>query len=279
MKYKSYTPLRYPGGKTCLYDTIKNIVYENQLNNKIYVEPYSGGFGLGLKLMLNNDMEQFVINDYDYHIYAFWKCVFLHTKQLIEKIVDTEITIKEWHKQKQIYNDYKKYTILEVGFSTLFLNRTNYSGILKSGPIGGFNQTGKYKINCRFNKDKLIEIIRSISKFKKNVKIYNYDAIELIKKLQPVEKDIFYNFDPPYVKKGKELYLNAYNQNDHINLQKAVSNIGTKWVMTYDDTDFIRNLYRESLFTMKILSYSAGSKRKANELFISNFYSEKQINN
>ena len=262
--------LRYPGGKAKIYKKVSEIISANDLSSKTYCEPYSGGFGLGLKLMLNGDIEKFIINDYDRHIYSFWKSVFCHTKKLIEKIRNTDITIEQWHIQKEIYNNPKGRTIVEIGFSTLFLNRTNFSGILMSGPIGGFKQTGKYKINCRFNKEGIIELIKKVASHKKKVKIYRKDAVKLIDMLKPTEQDIFYNFDPPYVNKGEELYLNAYKQKDHIELSKKIDKIDTEWIMTYDNVELIKGLYSKyNQFTFDLL-YTVSSKRTEKELMISN---------
>jgi len=262
--------LRYPGGKAKIYPVVKNIIETNNLRDKIYVEPFSGGFGLGLKLMLNGDIKSFIINDFDRHIYSFWKSVFTHTKKLIEMIENTDVTIEQWRIQKNIYMNPKGHSILEIGFSTLFLNRTNFSGILMSGPIGGFNQRGSNKLGCRFNKDKLIELIRKIASHKKNVKVYRKDAVKLIRKLKPSEQDIFYNFDPPYVNKGKELYLNAFERKDHVVLKDEISRVKTKWIMTYDNVDLIKNLYAEYNQSEFDLLYSVSSKRKERELMISN---------
>lgn len=270
--FKTISLLRYPGGKAKIYDFIKNIINKYGLNNRTYVEPFSGGFGLGLKLLLNNDVSNVIINDYDIHIYSFWKCVFYDTKNLIKKIEITPINVQEWKKQKEIYNNFNNYNTLEIGFSTLFLNRTNYSGILKGGPIGGFEQQGKYKIDCRFNKQRIIMYLLELSKLKKQVEVYNLDAIALIHKLKNRENDLFYNFDPPYVKKGQELYLNAFERQDHINLRNEVVAINTDWIMTYDNEKFIEELYKEFFLSSQILTYSVNTKRRVKELFISNFF-------
>lgn len=263
--------LRYPGGKAQLYNFVRDLISKHNFKEKIYVEPFSGGFGLGLKLLVNNDVGQVIINDLDRHIYCFWKCVFYHTTRLIKKINETEISIQEWFKQKEIYNNSSQYGLVDVGFSTLFLNRTNYSGILKSGPIGGFKQEGDYKINCRFNKELIINNILKVSNYKENVQIFNFDATSLIKRLKNSEHSIFYNFDPPYVVKGHELYLNAYEEKDHKKLMTKISEIDTHWIMTYDDTELIRHLYNNYFIDELSLVYSVTTKRKANELIISNF--------
>jgi DNA adenine methylase len=136
--------------------------------------------------------------------------------------------------------------------------------------MGGINQKGKYKIDCRFNKKTMIESIRLISKYKDRVEVYNMDAKELIKYLNSREKHLFYNFDPPYVNNGIKLYLNAFELQDHIDLRDEVKNVNTEWIMTYDNVELIKDLYED--FTKKEfdLLYSICNKRKEKELFISN---------
>ena len=72
--------------------------------------------------------------------------------------------MKEWEKQKRIYENTRSEFLL--GFATFFLNRTNYSGVITGGPIGGFEQKGQWKIDARFNKKSLIDRIERISYFK-----------------------------------------------------------------------------------------------------------------
>ncbi len=148
---KTFSPLRYPGGKGNLYEKIREIMRENNLLDRTYTEPFAGGFGIGLNLMLNGDVKDFIINDFDNHIYSFWQSVFFETNELIKLIYDVKIDLETWNTQKEIYDNQQNYTLLEVGFATFFLNRTNYSGIIKGGPIGGSEQKSKYKIDFRFN--------------------------------------------------------------------------------------------------------------------------------
>lgn len=269
---KMISPLRYPGGKSILYNKVKRIIEDHNLQNKTYTEPFAGGFGIGIKLMTNNIVNKFIINDYDYHIYAFWKVLFSKSNQLINFIKNVDVCIEVWEKQKSIYNDYKNYSIIEVACSTFFLNRTNYSGVLKGGPIGGKMQLGEYKINCRFNKEKLIKMIEKIASYKSNVEIYNYDAVKLIEKMSKRQNELFINFDPPYVKKGKELYKNFYTVEDHIQLEETISKcLSEKWIMTYDDNQLINDTYKKYYIQEYNLSYFAGKKKKGTELLISNF--------
>ena len=177
------SPLRYPGGKTILYKNIRNILEENNLIDGTYMEPFSGGAGLALKLLINNDVKRIVINDYDYAIYAFWHNVLFETEKFCRDIETIKVNLEEWEKQKEIYNNQNIYSLYEIGFATFFLNRTNRSGIIKGGPIGGRKQEGKYKINCRFNKPVLINKIKRIGQYSNKIKLYNYDVNEFINKV------------------------------------------------------------------------------------------------
>ena len=113
------------------------------------------GAGLALSLLYNNLVSDIIINDSDRSIFAFWYSILMYNKKFCQKILDIDVTLEEWYKQKEIYNNPES-KIFDLGFATFFLNRTNRSGIIKGGPIGGINQNGKYLIDCRFNKKNLI---------------------------------------------------------------------------------------------------------------------------
>lgn len=267
------SPLRYPGGKGKLYKQIRQIIVENGLSNRAYTEPFAGGFGLGIKLLSNRDINHAIINDFDFHIYAIWHCIFFNTQSFIDLINNTPIDLQTWEKQKHIYSDYLNHSTLEVGFSAFFLNRTNYSGVLTGGAIGGIKQNGRYKIDCRFNKMRLIQSIERISSFRDSVEIYNMDVNDFIDKII-IERqgDLFLNFDPPYVTKGEVLYKNYFVEEDHVSLAKKIKeNLqNAKWIMTYDDCNLVRALYEDYDPQPFNLQYYAGNKRVGNELLISN---------
>ncbi len=224
MAIKIYTPLRYPGGKSKLYEYVRELVILN--NCSTYIEPYAGGAGVALRLLINRDVDRIMINDYDKSIYALWYSILNDSEKLIELIEKTDISIDEWYNQKSI-QETKQLTenLLELGFSTLFLNRVNRSGIIKAGVIGGKNQTGHYKMDCRFNKSDIIERIRLIASFKHKIKLYNLDAEVFIKKSISRTKDSLTFFDPPYYQKGPGLYTNFYSHEDHVNLSKTIKKI------------------------------------------------------
>ena len=159
---KTYTPLRYPGGKSQFYNQVVEILQSNNITNATYIEPFAGGAGVGLKLLFKGLVDKIIINDIDKALYAFWYTVLNNDEWLVKQITSTDITIEEWEKQRYVYYHQDSCSLSELGFATLFLNRCNRSGILRAGPIGGKKQLGNYKIDCRFNKESLINLIKKI---------------------------------------------------------------------------------------------------------------------
>lgn len=181
---RTYSPLRYPGGKTQLSRFVMQLLELNKLDDIVYVEPFAGGFGAGLELLFKNKVKSVIINDYDIAIYSIWYAILNETERLINDIKNIKINIKEWENQKNIYNSLKEnreYSY-DLAFAAYFLNRTNISGIITGGPIGGKNQSGNYKIDCRFNKNDLIRKIVKISEYKDKIQLYNMEANEFIEK-------------------------------------------------------------------------------------------------
>jgi DNA adenine methylase len=242
-----YSPLRYPGGKNKLAAFIAKICIDNNINGH-YVEPYCGGASVALFLLMEGFVDKITINDRDRSIYAFWHSVLNKTKQLCELIENAELTIEEWKKQKEVQTNKKFADLIELGFSTFYLNRTNRSGIINAGVMGGTKQNGNYLMDCRFNKTNLIERIRRIAKNKKNIRLYKKDAIKLIDKIQneaETENVVFY-FDPPYYLKASTLYLNHYKDKNHKKVSDKIKTIeNIKWIVSYDNVPEIKELYSD----------------------------------
>lgn len=270
MALKTYSPLRYPGGKNRLNKYVEELISLKKLNNSTYVEPFCGGAAVALSLLINGHVSNVIINDYDKSIYAFWYSVLYNCENLCNKIENTQIAIDEWHKQKGIQKNKESANILDLGFSTLFLNRTNRSGILKAGVIGGLNQDGNYKLDCRFNKDDIMDKIKIINKYKDNIKLYNLDTEEFIDKvIHKLSKKVFIFFDPPYYKKGSCLYTNFYNHDNHVSLANKIKNIKYhSWIVTYDNVSVIKNMYKGYLKEQYRLNYSAGKNYDGEEVII-----------
>ncbi len=271
----NYSPLRYPGGKAKLYSVVKELMKKNNLIGGTYVEPFAGGAGLALKLLINNDVKRIIINDLDKAIYSIWYSILNLTQEFCRLIEKTEVTVEEWKKQKKIYLAGPNDNVLQYGFSAFFLNRTNVSGVIKGGMIGGTTQAGNYKIDARFNKEDLIKRIQLISKYKDSIILYNLDANQLINGdyLKYYHK-VFINFDPPYVKKGLQLYKNSFSEQDHKNLSYNISKCKKKWIVTYDICPLVKELYSDFPKGIIDINYSVNTPRKAQEYI---FYSKNLI--
>lgn len=268
MRYPS--PLRYPGGKNILSKYIKVLIKENRLLDGVYVEPFAGGASVALSLLFSEYVSKIVINDLNKSVYSFWYSVLHYPKELCELIINTDVTCEEWYKQKEIQKKTDA-SFLELGFSTFFLNRTNRSGIINGGMIGGSNQSGNWKIDARFNKVDLIKRIQRIALYKNRIELYNLDASELILNVLPQlpRNKTFIYFDPPYYKKGKDLYQNHYNHEDHVKLSKLILGLSDfYWLITYDNTEPIRLMYSNQKHLIYSLNYSAANRYSGSEIMI-----------
>jgi len=261
-----YSPLRYPGGKSKTAPLFAKIIDENNLRGCVYLEPFAGGASVALFLLIEGYASKIIINDADPSIFSFWHSILYKTNDFCKLLRDTPINIEQWRKQKDIYskqrmlaNNEEKFDCLSLGFATFFLNRTNRSGIIKGGLIGGLQQIGDYTMCARFNKTELEKRILNIAKYGHDIEVHCKDAKQFIKEQSTILPDnsIFY-FDPPYVVKGRGLYMNYFNENDHRELADAISSINQqKFIVTYDKDPLIADIY--SIFRMRNLhlSYSA----------------------
>jgi len=261
------SPLRYPGGKYKLYDYVESLVKENDCTT--YIEPFCGGSAIALQLLFDGIVNKVIINDYDYSIYCFWESVLNRTDEFIVLIENVDVTVDEWKHQKEIRNNMGLYSLLEIGFSTFFLNRTNRSGIIdKAGPIGGKKQNGNYKIDCRFNKKQLISQIKKISSYRKQIQLCNMEAMEFIEQVILKTKKSFVFFDPPYYSKGPGLYANFYKHGEHSELSNYIIRVmrNRKWIVTYDNVDEIKKMYSKVDSIEFELQYTLQDKKTASEI-------------
>lgn len=261
------SPLRYPGGKACIFPFMSKLFYENNLIGTSYAEPYAGGAGLALKLLYNEYVNEIYINDLDKSIYCLWKTLIENNLVFCDWLEDVEVSIENWQFYKSIQQNTDQHKDIDIAKSTFFLNRTNISGVIKGGIIGGQEQKGKYKIDARFNKTDLIKRVRRIESFKNRINVSNLDGISFIRKMNRVSENVFIYIDPPYVQKGADLYMNFYSQKDHVKLANHVDMIDQRWLVSYDNTEFIISLYKEHRKVLYRLSQAA-SNRIGDEIII-----------
>lgn len=263
-----YTPLRYPGGKGKLVPFVKRIFEENDLVDGVYVEPYAGGAAVAMELLLHEYVRKIYINDISAGVAAFWRSVVDNTDALCAAISGVKVTMTEWHRQRDIQANLEQHDDLELGFSTFFLNRTNYSGILNAGVIGGKEQRGKWKLDARFNAADLIQRIHAIARVRSRIEFHQLDALTFIDLVTPQlpAKSLIY-LDPPYYVKGSDLYLHHYQHDDHVKIAKRVSRLRTKnWIVSYDNAPEVKPMYAKVRNIVYGLSYSAQDRYKGSEI-------------
>lgn len=266
---KLYSPLRYPGGKAPFAPFIAKVMEVNGVTGGHYLEPYAGGAGVALTLLLDGHASHIHINDADPAIYAFWISVTKHSRAMLNLLDSTPITIDEWFKWRSVLRGEIQASMVENGFATLFMNRTNRSGILKAGVIGGQKQDGEYKLDARFRKEVVAARIQEIAKHSKNISVYCEDSLGLLSRCSEFlpKKSLIY-LDPPYYIKGKGLYRNYYEHDDHVAIAKALQKKSFKWpwVVSYDNTEEICAMYQLSQSLSYGLNYTAQRRYVGSEV-------------
>jgi DNA adenine methylase len=264
-----YSPLRYPGGKAPFAPFIAKVMAGNGVAGGHYLEPYAGGAGVALDLLFHGHASHIHINDADPAVYAFWVSVTKHSDALLQLLESTPITIDEWFKWRSVLREEYDASIVERGFATLFMNRTNRSGILKAGVIGGKNQDGNYKLDARFKKEIVASRIREIAKRAQDISVYCEDSLQLLNRCSEFlpRKSLIY-LDPPYYVKGKGLYRNFYEHDDHQAIAKAIQKKKFKypWIVSYDNAEEICAMYQMSQALSYGLNYTAQRRYVGNEV-------------
>jgi DNA adenine methylase len=268
-RLRYYTALRYPGGKAKLAAYVKALISTNNLYDGEYVEPYCGGAAVALELLFHEYVSRVHINDVSKPVYAFWKSALDRTDELCRLIWDTPLTIRAWDKQKRIFSNERQSSLLDLGFATFFLNRTNRSGVFNAGVVGGRDQTGPWKIDARFNRKELVFRIESIAKMRHRIRLTRMDALKFlrVKAGEWGAKTLIY-LDPPYYEKGRDLYYDFYQPKDHEQIRDFLTGAfkDMRWLISYDNIDAIRKLYTDRQHLVYAVSYSARHTRQGIEV-------------
>lgn len=263
----TYTPIRYPGGKTKLYPEIRAILETNDLLGHSYAELFAGGAGLAVKLLLKGDVSSIVINDYDRAVYCMWDAIVNHAEEMCEFIDSAVLDIETWKKMRDMYQNHDGVGDFELGKAAFYLNRTNVSGILSGGVIGGLEQAGNYKMDVRFNRKTLKKKVMDIAARRDDIEVTRFDAEDFIDDRMG-DSELFAYLDPPYVQKGPGLYRSAFDEAKHRSLARKVGDARSKWVVTYDADKLIDDIYGDYECGDLEISYTANVKTVGREKII-----------
>ncbi|WP_063584404.1 DNA adenine methylase [Achromobacter ruhlandii] len=272
---KLYSPLRYPGGKVRFAPLIAGVMRASQLEGGHYLEPYAGGAGVALALLFDGVVEQAHINDFDPAVAVFWRVATKQSDALIELVANAPVDMDAWYHWRSVMNGQQPATDLERAFATLFLNRTNRSGILKGGVIGGKSQSGEYKLDARFMRQEICSRLERIGKHAKCLHVYEEDAFSLLLRCHqflPLRSMVY--LDPPYYVKGAGLYRNFYKHEDHAKIAKLLGSpkFRRPWIVSYDDAPEIRSMYIYARSYCYGLNYTAQRRYKGAEVM---FFSDR----
>jgi DNA adenine methylase len=260
---KLYTPLRYPGGKARFAPFVASLMRMNGLEGGHYLEPYAGGAGVAIELLFHGDASHIHINDFDPAIYDFWMAVTTDPEEILKLLWDTPVDMLQWHHWRSVLRGEIEVSQIERGFATLFMNRTNRSGVLKGGVIGGLEQAGTYKLDARLKKEVLGKRIELIALHASAISVYNEDAVQLLSRCASFlpQQSLIY-LDPPYYVKGQGLYRNFYEHDDHVRIADLLQSksFGRPWLCSYDNVDEIQQMYKLSLGLSYRLNYTAQAR-------------------
>lgn len=267
------SPFRYPGGKGFLTGFLDSQLEQLDQGSRQYVEPFAGGAGAAFNLLSRERADHIHLNDLDIRVFSAWKAILQENDKFVAALQKCDVSLETWKWAKELVDRPTQNYSFDLGFATFFINRTSRAGIITgSGPIGGYKQSGEWKIDARFYRDTMVKRVKWIGENADKVSLYRLPAVDFLKecesKLDPVRT--LYFIDPPYVKIGSRLYLDGMLDGGHEYLAQYINdNHLVHWIMTYDDHPLIRNLYEECKIRHLQVNYSLGRSRKENEVLIS----------
>ncbi|WP_088834499.1 DNA adenine methylase [Paenibacillus tyrfis] len=242
---KRASPLRYPGGKSKVIPYINSLLQPGA--TRTFVGAYAGGASVELALLMADIVDELVLNDLDFGIYALFWTIKHAPYELIDRINSEIPTHADFFAcQTILKSDYASCTIFEAAWAQLLVNRLAYSGIYKANPLGGRNGS-KRELLSRWNPDELCKRIRLIHSVSDRITLFNMDACKLIEEYYWQSQTTIY-IDPPYVQKGKQLYRCYYNREEHMELSMLLDSLyhgmpGADLILIYDNSPFIEEIY------------------------------------
>lgn len=262
-----YSPLRYPGGKSCVAEKIISLVPPF----KEFREPFVGGGSIFICLKQKFPDKTFWINDIYADLACFWRQTQLNSKKVLKQIRDWKDEFSESKPLHKFLRENKEsFNEIQTAAAFFIFNRITFSGTTEAG---GFSEQAFQK---RFT-DSSIERLAKIPNVLQGVKITSFDYEKVI---STEGEEVFLFLDPPYFSAtnsalyGKNGHL--HKSFDHERLAEVLKKCPHQWFLTYDDSPFVRELFSFAEITDWSLTYgmrnvTENSNQKASELFISNY--------
>jgi DNA adenine methylase len=233
-----------------------------------FTDVFVGGGSVALAVADTHPDASIHLNDKDTRVAAFWKVI---SSDSVHELVEKMEVVPTWDlftdtKSKQCTTD------VDLAFQAIFLNRTAFSGILDSGPLGGKRQEGKYKINSRYNLEALKDKILACNQLLADrTTVTSCDFREVLSKNENTATYL----DPPYVVKGNDLYSVGMSHEDHLALA-AILKDRDNWLLSYDDCALSRSLYIQGgVSTISARYCITNNWSKKSELLIEKTHSKK----
>ena len=261
------SPLRYPGGKSRSVDLISTIIPEFDE----FREPFLGGGSIFIYAKQRFPNKKFWINDLYFELYKFWEMTQKDVDALIDKVYEWRNQFpvgKELH--KFLNENLANFNDLERGAAFFIYNRITFSGTSLSGGFSEGAFTGRFT-------ESSIQRLNQFAKVINGSTITNLDYEELVKR---EGENVFIFLDPPYYSATKSALYgkngNMHKSFDHVKFANTMKNCQHKWLITYDDSDYIRDLFSFANIMPWELMYGMrnvveGSDQKGKEVFISNY--------
>jgi len=262
-KFLNKSPLRYPGGKTRACKKLENILINNFNTNDFdnLVSPFFGGGSFEFHIQ-NNYGLNIIANDKFVPLYNFWNTCKNENKKLCDELNKNLLNItkeKFINLRKEIMENENSY---EQSVMYFIINRCSFNGSTLSG---GFSLESSKK---RFTKSSIDKINKlNLSKFN----IYNFDFEDFVKNNQSKKNLLF--LDPPYyLEKSSKLYGNNGDMHETFDHNKLFDCLKIKknWFMTYNNCEYIKNLYKNFKIIETNWSYGMNKSKQSSEIIIIN---------
>lgn len=264
------SPLRYPGGKGRAAERIVKKLPDFDE----YREPFLGGGSVFVHLKQIYPNKRYWINDIYNSLFVFWKEAKENPAEIISQV---QFWKDKFNNGKDLFKYLKvrinSFNPVEKAAAFFILNRITFSGTTESGGFSDFSFHNRFTDSSIVRLSKLPSILE-------NTTITNYDYQQVVD--EPGD-NVFLFLDPPYYSATKSA---LYGKNgelhkhfDHERFASVMKNVKHKWLITYDDSKYIKNLFSFANIQHWQLKYGMRNVRKGinsssqigKELFIANY--------